>query len=229
MLDCLRCHHLTHICSSGWITDHSCSSTDQCDWFISCFLQTFHQTQCHEMSYVKAVCCRVKSDVECSLSIVDQVFDPVFVCYLCDQTSCNEFFINSHFYSPFIMLMIYRILTLLQLANILFRKQFSHITGQKKSLSNQYWIRTILTVVPPYFADYLRIQPHSICVFTDLCTITCARRHSLLSKTLIILIVYHFGVQLQDVFILHSFMRLSSTGSFLYGCVNHYFFFSKPL
>ena len=84
------------------------------------------------------------------------------------------------------------------------------------SLSNQYWIRTILTVVPPYFADYLRIQPHSVCVFTDLCTITCARRHSLLSKTLIILIVYHFGVQLQDVFILHSFMRLSSTGSFLY-------------
>ena len=59
--------------------------------------------------------------------------------------------------------------------------------------------------------------------------ITCARRHSLLSKTLIILIVYHFGVQLQDVFILHSFMRLSSTGSFLYGYVNHYFFFSKPL
>ena len=127
------------------------------------------------------------------------------------------------------MLMIYRILTLLQLANMLFRKRFSHITGQKKSLSNQYWIRTILTVVPPYFADYLCIQPHSICVFTDLCTITCARRHSLLSKTLIILIVYHFGVQLQDVFILHSFMRLSSTGSFLYGCVDHYFFFSKPL
>ena len=54
------------------------------------------------------------------------------------------------------MLMIYRILTLLQLANMLFRKRFSHITGQKKSLSNQYWIRTILTVVPPYFADYLR-------------------------------------------------------------------------
>ena len=130
------------------------------------------------------------------------------------------------------MLMIYRILTLLQLANMHFRKRFSHITGQKKSLSNQYWIRTILTVVPPYFADYLRIQPHSVCVFTDLCTITCARRHSLLPEIpvkLIFHIFIRFGVQLQDVFILHSFMRLSSTGSFLYGCVDHYFFFSKPL
>ena len=35
-------------------------------------------------------------------------------------------------------------------------------------------------------------------------------------------------MQLQDVFMIHSFMRLSSTGSFLYGCTDHYFFFSKP-
>ncbi len=31
--------------------------------------------------------------------------------------------------------------------------------------------------------------------------------------------MYAFCVQLQDVFIIHSFMRLSSTGGFLYGCM----------
>ena len=36
------------------------------------------------------------------------------------------------------------------------------------------------------------------------------------------------GAQLRDVFTLLSFMRLSSTGSFLYGCKQCYFFSSSP-
>ena len=35
-------------------------------------------------------------------------------------------------------------------------------------------------------------------------------------------------MQLQEVFTIHSFMRLSSAGYFLYGCKDCYFFFSKP-
>ena len=100
MLDLLRCHHTSHISSSGWISDISCTTTDQCDWLVSCFLQTFHQAQCHEMSYMKTVCCRVESDIECSLSIIYKFFDSLFICYLGDQASCLKFFINSHLSSP---------------------------------------------------------------------------------------------------------------------------------
>ena len=49
------------------------------------------------MSYMKAVCCWIKSDVKCSLSIVNKVFDKCFICYLCNKTSCNQFVIKCHF------------------------------------------------------------------------------------------------------------------------------------
>ena len=59
----------------------------QGDRLVACHLQTFHQAQCHEMSYMKAVCGRVKTDIENGFSFVDQFFDLFFVCNLGDQTS----------------------------------------------------------------------------------------------------------------------------------------------
>ena len=48
------------------------------------------------MSYMKAVGGRIESDVENSLSVIDEVADQRFIRYLCDQASCLKFFINSH-------------------------------------------------------------------------------------------------------------------------------------
>ena len=39
------------------------------------------------MTYMKAVCGRVKTDIENSFSFVDQFFDLFFVCNLGDQAS----------------------------------------------------------------------------------------------------------------------------------------------
>ena len=102
VLNGFRCHHLTHIASSGRITNHSSSAADQCDWLVSCHLQTFHQTQCHEMSYMKAVCCGVKSNIKCCFSIVDQFFNFFFICYLGNQAAGNQFIVNCHRCSPFL-------------------------------------------------------------------------------------------------------------------------------
>ncbi|EDR45486.1 hypothetical protein DORFOR_03270 [Dorea formicigenerans ATCC 27755] len=41
--------------------------------------------------------------------------------------------------------------------------------------------------------------------------------------------VLDFGVQLWDVFVVSSFVRLSPAGCSLYGCIHHYFFPSLPL
>ena len=101
MLDRFFCHHLTHVGSSGRIADHRCTSADQGNRFIAGHLQTFHQTKCHKMSYMKAVCRRVKTDVENSFSIIYQFLDFFFVCYLRDQSAGNQFVIYFHFGSPF--------------------------------------------------------------------------------------------------------------------------------
>ena len=45
-------------------------------------LETFHQAQCHEMSHMKAVCGRIKTDVEGSLSVIDQFLDLLFICQM---------------------------------------------------------------------------------------------------------------------------------------------------
>ena len=41
------------------------------------------------MSNVKAVCCRIKADVEGSLSVVYKLFDFFFVCYLRNKAAGN--------------------------------------------------------------------------------------------------------------------------------------------
>ena len=99
MLNGLRCHHLTHIGTSGWITDHGCTTADQRDWLVSCHLQTFHQTQCHKMSHMQTVSCRVKTDIKYCFSIVDEFLDFFLIGYLCDQTSGNQFVVKCHWVS----------------------------------------------------------------------------------------------------------------------------------
>ena len=48
------------------------------------------------MTYMKAVCGRVKTDIENGFSFIDQFFDLFFVCNLGDQASGYSFFINLH-------------------------------------------------------------------------------------------------------------------------------------
>jgi hypothetical protein len=48
------------------------------------------------MTYMKAICCRIKTYIECSLAVVDQVSDLLFIGYLCEQPSLLQFFIYSH-------------------------------------------------------------------------------------------------------------------------------------
>ena len=83
MLNGLLGHHGTHVTSAGGITDHCGTTADQSDRLVTCHLHSLHQAQCHEMSHVKAVCGRIKTDVEGSLSVIDQFLDLLFICQLC--------------------------------------------------------------------------------------------------------------------------------------------------
>ncbi len=53
------------------------------------------------MSHMQAVRRGVKADVKYRLAAVDKLSDFFFVCHLCDQSSRNKFFINSHILNPF--------------------------------------------------------------------------------------------------------------------------------
>ena len=94
MLNGFRCHHLTHIRSSRWVSDHRCAAANQSDRFISRHLKTLHQAERHKMANMKAVRCRIKSNIERCLSFIDQTADLLFVCYLCNQASCYKFFVQ---------------------------------------------------------------------------------------------------------------------------------------
>ena len=96
--------HLSHIGSSAGITDHGCTAADQCDRLISCHLQSLHQGQRHKMTRRQAVCSTVKADVKGCFSVVDHFTDLFFICHLCKQAPCLQFFINSHFVSSFLFL-----------------------------------------------------------------------------------------------------------------------------
>ena len=89
MVDRLFGHHLTHIGTSGRITDHCGTAADQSDRFVACHLETFHQAECHKVSDMKAVCGRVEANVENGLSVVYEFFDLFFIGYLGDQTAGN--------------------------------------------------------------------------------------------------------------------------------------------
>ena len=63
---------------------------------LPAMLQTLHQAKCHEVSDMKAVCGRVKADVKRRLSVVYEITDLFFICYLCNQSSCDKFVVNLH-------------------------------------------------------------------------------------------------------------------------------------
>ena len=87
MLDCLRRHHRTHISASRGVADISCAAAYENDGTISRHLQALHQAERHEVTYMEAVCRRVKADIEFCTAIVYQVSDFFFVCYLRDKTT----------------------------------------------------------------------------------------------------------------------------------------------
>jgi hypothetical protein len=96
MLDGFLGQHLTHIRSSGRVTDHTSTTAKKGNRAVACHLQSLHQAKSHEVSYMKAVCCRVKADIKCSFTIVYHLFDLVFICNLRDQATCFQFFPNCH-------------------------------------------------------------------------------------------------------------------------------------
>ena len=101
VLDRLFCHHLAHVGTSGRVADHRRTASDQGDRLVACLLQTLHQAKCHEVSDMKAVRGRVEADVKRRLSVVYEIADLFFICYLCNQSSCNEFVVNLHDFCSF--------------------------------------------------------------------------------------------------------------------------------
>jgi hypothetical protein len=60
------------------------------------FLQMRHDNNLHKMPHVQAVCRWVKADIKGDFLLIEQLFDFVLMRGLCNQTSCLQFFINSH-------------------------------------------------------------------------------------------------------------------------------------
>ena len=86
-----------------------------------------------------------------------------------------------------------------------------------------------LLAVPPYFtAASQQTAFQAAFSFTSLCMITYATYVASYFLLTFPLAFSDFSAKLQDVFTSDSFMRLSSAGSFLSGCFECYFFFSKP-
>ena len=104
MLNRLLRHHLAHIRSAGWISNHSGSAAKKSNGTVPRHLQTLHQAERHEVAYMKAVCSGIKADVKSGFPLVYHFFDFFFVCYLGDQPSGFQFFPNCHFISSCVSL-----------------------------------------------------------------------------------------------------------------------------
>ena len=98
MLDVLSCHHLSHIGSAGGVADHSGTSADKDNRLVACHLESLHKAKSHKVTNVERVRSGVKANVERGFAVIDHFLDFVFVCYLGDKASGNEFFINLHFF-----------------------------------------------------------------------------------------------------------------------------------
>ena len=96
MLNCFSCHHLAHICSAGRVANHSSASANKCNWLVARHLQTLHKAKRHKMTNMQTVGSRVKTNIKNCFSAVYQFSYFFFICNLCNKTSCNKLFINSH-------------------------------------------------------------------------------------------------------------------------------------
>ena len=93
--------NFSKVASAGRITDHTCTAANQCYRLVSCHLKSFHQTKCHKMTYMQAVCRRVKSYIECGLTVIYHFAYFFFVCDLSNKPSGLKFFITIHIIHPY--------------------------------------------------------------------------------------------------------------------------------
>ena len=137
MLDCLRCHHLTHICSTGRIPDHSSTAPDQSDRLITSLLQSLHQAQCHKMSNMQTIRRRIKPNIKRSLPVIHQIPDKRLIRNLRNQSSGLQLFINTHFPNFLSLTNLFILFT----ANLLRRKKDASLSGTLRSFSRMSAIR----------------------------------------------------------------------------------------
>ena len=91
VINLLDRHHLTHVASSGRISDHRGSAAYKSDRLVASLLHALHQQKCHKMSDMKGVRSRVKANIKRRLSIIDQLRDFLLIGQLCEQSSCLQF------------------------------------------------------------------------------------------------------------------------------------------
>ncbi len=97
MVDILLGEHFSHVASAGGVADHTCAAAEKGDRSVACHLESFHKAESHEMTYMEAVGCRVKANVENGLTVVDKLLDFVFVRDLSNESAGNKFVIDCHF------------------------------------------------------------------------------------------------------------------------------------
>ena len=103
MVDILFCKHFSHVGSARGVADHACAAAEEGDRSVAGHLEPLHKAESHEMTYMKAVGCRVKADVENGLSVIDKLLDFVFVRDLSNESAGNKFIIDCHFDVSFLM------------------------------------------------------------------------------------------------------------------------------
>ena len=97
VLDRLLCEHLAKIRSAGRITDHACAAAEKGDRLVAGHLKPLHEAERHKVSYMKAVRSGIETDIESSLSGINEFPDLLFICHLRDQAARLQFFINLHY------------------------------------------------------------------------------------------------------------------------------------
>jgi len=113
VIDVFLSEHLTHIGTTGGVTDHGGAAADEGDRLVAGHLQALHKAKSHEVTYMQAVCGTVKTNVEGCVTGIDKIGNLFLVSYLGNKTAGNEFFINSHFSFSYIQNFIFTILCLL--------------------------------------------------------------------------------------------------------------------
>ena len=82
-------HHLTHICLSAWVADHTCTAAYQSNGTMTCPLHMSHSHKRDEMTDMEAVRRRIKSNIERDF-LFFQHLAQAFVCYLFYKSSLTE-------------------------------------------------------------------------------------------------------------------------------------------
>ncbi len=106
MVNSLFCEHLAHICLAGGVTDKTCTAAEERDRLVSCELHALHKAESHEMTYMQAVRGGVKTDIECRLTVIDEIGYLLFICKLREKSAALEFFKYCHFAVPFFLFIV---------------------------------------------------------------------------------------------------------------------------